>query len=92
MTKVDIKNAFRLCPVHPEDWPLLGYKFLGKYYFDICLLFGCRSFPFIFNSFADSLAWILVQKFHITDSSYGIDRLWFKRTTSLLFQFGSLSR
>ena len=66
MAKVDIKHAFRLCPVHPDDWPLLGYKWLGKYYFDICLPFGSRSSPFILNSFADSLAWILVQKFHVT--------------------------
>ena len=25
MAKLDIKHAFRLCPVCPSDWPLLGY-------------------------------------------------------------------
>ena len=28
MAKIDIKHAFRLCPVHLNDWPLLGYKWL----------------------------------------------------------------
>lgn len=63
MAKIDIKHAFRLCPVHPDDWPLLGYKWLGKYFFDVRLPFGSRSSPFIFNTFADSLAWILIHKY-----------------------------
>lgn len=66
MAKIDIKHAFRLCPVHPDDWPLLGFKWLGKYFFDICLPFGSRSSPFIFNTFADALAWILIHKFGVT--------------------------
>ena len=60
MAKIDIKHAFRLCPVHPDDWPLLGFKWLGNYFFDVCLPFGSRSSPFIFNTFADALAWILI--------------------------------
>jgi len=66
MAKIDIKHAFRLCPVHRSAWPLLGYKWLGKYYFDIRLPFGSRSSPFIFNTFADALTWILVHKFGLT--------------------------
>ena len=66
MAKIDIKHAFRLCPVHRSDWPLLGYKWLGKYFFDIRLPFGSRSSPFIFNTFADALNWILVHKFSLT--------------------------
>ena len=66
MAKIDIKHAFRLCPVNPKDWPLLGYKWLGKYFFDVRLPFGSRSSPFIFNTFADALAWILIHKFGIT--------------------------
>jgi len=25
MGKFDIRHAFRICPVHPDDWPLLVY-------------------------------------------------------------------
>jgi len=70
MSKIDVKHAFRLCPVHPSDWPLLGYKWLGKYLFDIRLPFRSRSSPFIFNIFADALTWILVHKFNSTTFSF----------------------
>lgn len=32
LAKLDIKHAFRLCPVHPDDWYLLGYKWQGRYF------------------------------------------------------------
>ena len=60
MAKIDIKHAFRLCPVRPEDYQLLGMRWLGEYYFDTRLPFGGRSSPYIFNGFADALAWILI--------------------------------
>ena len=59
MAKIDIKHAFRLCPVHPQDYPLLGIRWQGKYYVDTRLPFGSRSSPFIFNRFADALWWII---------------------------------
>ena len=58
MAKIDIKNAFRLCPVHPLDHHLLGMKWRGSFYFDQILPFGLRSAPFIFNCLADTLEWI----------------------------------
>ena len=30
MAKLDIKSAFRLLPVHPEDFELLGFKFAPR--------------------------------------------------------------
>ena len=33
MGKIDIKHAFRLCPVRPEDYPLLGFSWQGQYFF-----------------------------------------------------------
>ena len=43
LVKTDIKSAFRIIPIHPEDYPLLGMKWRGNYYFDRCLPMGCRS-------------------------------------------------
>ena len=40
VAKVDLKNAFCLCPVSREDWHLLGIHWQGKYYIDKCLPFG----------------------------------------------------
>ena len=59
MAKVDIRHAFRLCPVREADWPLLCYVWQGKYYVDTRLPFGGRLSPATFNTFADVLTWIL---------------------------------
>ena len=64
LAKVDLNNAFRLCPVRPEDWHLLGIRWRGQYYVDKCLPFGLRSAPFLFNMVADALEWILRYHFH----------------------------
>ena len=37
MAKVDLKNAFKLCPVRQEDWHLLGIHWRNQYYVDKCL-------------------------------------------------------
>ncbi len=31
MAKADLQNAFRLCPVHPLDWPLLGMQWRNQF-------------------------------------------------------------
>lgn len=59
MAKTDIESAFRLYPVHPEDWELLGMKWEGKYFFEKSIPFGLRSGPFIFNQLAEAIEWIL---------------------------------
>ena len=65
MAKLDVKHAFRLCPVREADWVHLGYCWNGQYFIDTRLPFGSRSSPFIFNSFADALLWILTVSFSI---------------------------
>jgi hypothetical protein len=41
LAKCDIKSAFRLLPVHPDDYELLGFSFKNKYYFDKAMPMGC---------------------------------------------------
>ncbi len=60
MAKVDLKSAFRMIPVRPQDWELLGLRWQGNYYFDTCLPFGLRSAPYLFNQYAEALQWILL--------------------------------
>ncbi|KAF7366908.1 Integrase/recombinase xerD [Mycena sanguinolenta] len=59
LVKLDLESAFRHIPVRPEDWPLLGFTWEGKFFHDLVLGFGCRSAPYIFNLFAEALHWIL---------------------------------
>jgi hypothetical protein len=58
MAKMDIQHAFRLVPVRPADWPLLGYKCGVYFYFDIVLPFGSRSSPYHFCLVSDGVHWI----------------------------------
>ena len=58
LAKLDIKNAFRICPVRKDDWWLLCFEWGGKYYVYVKLPFGGRSSPGIFNNFADLLCWV----------------------------------
>lgn len=62
MAKSDIKAAFRQCPVRPRDYPLLGFEWQGRYYYDAVLPFGLCSAPFIFAQLATALHWITCQR------------------------------
>lgn len=57
--KLNLKSAFCHIPICPDDWPLLGFEWLRKLYYDTILTFGMRSAPYIFNLFAEALHWIL---------------------------------
>lgn len=58
LSKIDIKDAYRILPVHPIDQLLQGMVHDDKLYFDKALAFGSRSSCGIFCRFADIIAWI----------------------------------
>ena len=43
LAKTNIKSAFRIIPIHPNDYPLLGMKWRGRFYYDRCIPMGCSS-------------------------------------------------
>ena len=57
--KIDLKSAFRQCPVRAADWHLLGLHWRGQYYYDKCLPYGLRLSPFLFNTVAVALAYVI---------------------------------
>ena len=73
MAKLDIKSAFRLCPVRPEDWHLLGFSFCDLYFVDLCLPFGLRSSVNRFTRLADTLIWILKNNYGLKNIIYDLD-------------------
>ena len=75
LAKIDLKAAFRMVPIDPKDWDLLGMKWQGSFYLDTCLPFGLRSAPYLFNHFAEALHWIL-------DNNYQVDAVPTTLTTS----------
>ena len=68
MAKIDIKSAYRVVPVHPQDRCLLGMQWDGKVFVDSALLFGLRSAPKILNALTDALEWIV--------RDHGVEHLW----------------
>lgn len=76
MAKTDLKSAFRLIPVHPSDWNLMGIYWQSQYYVDLYLPFGLRSAPFLFNQLSDALEWVLKHNYglehviHILDDFF----------------------
>jgi hypothetical protein len=56
MFKVDLKDAFRHVRVHPDDVPLLGLFWNGQVIVDLCLPFGLRTAPAIFNRLSKLVA------------------------------------
>ena len=62
LAKIDIENAFRNVPIHPDDRHLLGMMWDNQLYIDTTLPFGLRSAPKIFNAVADGLQWIALER------------------------------
>ena len=73
MAKFDVQSAYRNVAVLPSQRYLLGMKWRGKFYVDLVLPFGLRSAPFIFNSIADLVEWILRNNFMIRDLLHYLD-------------------
>ncbi len=61
MAKTDIKSAYRLVPVHPQDRRWLGMRWDDATYVDGMLPFGLRSAPKLFTAFGDALEWCIAR-------------------------------
>ncbi|KAJ1089006.1 hypothetical protein NDU88_002160 [Pleurodeles waltl] len=62
MAKADIESAFRLLPVHPGSFHILGMKWAGQYFYDKCMPMGCAVSCSLFETFACFLEWALKEQ------------------------------
>ena len=94
MAKTDLKSAFRLIPIHPDDWNLLGIYWQSKFYVDLYLPFGLRSAPYIFNQLSDALEWILKHNYGVKHVIHILDDFFIAEPSKLrcLLSFSSLLR
>ncbi|CAH3131897.1 unnamed protein product [Pocillopora meandrina] len=62
MAKTDVKSAFRIIPIQPADYSLLGtcLKWENLYYFDRTLPMGLTSSCAIFEAVSTALEWISI--------------------------------
>ena len=73
MAKTDLKSAFRIMPIHPGDWNLLGIYWESHFYVDLYLPFGLRSSPFLFNQISEALEWILKHNYGLGNVIHILD-------------------
>ena len=64
MAKADIESAYRIVPIHPSQFHLLGFKWRGKYYYDKYLPMGMAESCSIFELISDAFVYIM-KNFHI---------------------------
>lgn len=57
LAKMDVKAAFRLLILHPDDFELFGFKFKNNFFFDKCLPMGCSAACALFEKFATFIEW-----------------------------------
>ena len=65
LAKTDIKNAFRIIPIYPNDYGLLGMQWRGLYYYDRCVPMGCFSSCLTFETFSTAVEWVAHNKLKI---------------------------
>ena len=68
LLKIDLKSAYRIVPLHPQDQYLFGVTWDNWVYVDQALPFGLHSAPVIFTAVADAIGWALLEvglHFHI---------------------------
>ena len=73
LAKTDIKNAFRLIPISPSDYNLLGICWRDKFYVDRNLAMGLSSSCKIFECFSSAVEWIARFKLNIAGILHLLD-------------------
>ena len=86
LAKTDIKSAFRIIPIHPSDYPLLGIKWRGLYYYDRCMPMGCSSSCKTFEAFSTAIEWIARHKLEVDELLHLLDDFLFVSATYIQCQ------
>ena len=71
--KFDISSAFKLLPVHPSQYCLLGFQFENQLYFDRTLSFGLRCSCALWELFATFLEWLFKEISRSDDLDHYLD-------------------
>ncbi|MDY6841666.1 MAG: reverse transcriptase domain-containing protein [Pseudomonadota bacterium] len=73
LVKVDIRSAFRLLPIHPDDFCLMGMQVDGKFFVDKALPFGCSVSCALFEKFSTFLEWCVRTASHSENIIHYLD-------------------
>ena len=97
LAKADIKSAFRLLPVSPFDYELLGFSFENMFYFDKCMPMGCSISCSLFEKFSSFLEYQVKQAAQTPFITHYLDDFLFVGTSvsscaCLLHEFTSMCK
>ena len=65
LAKTDVRSAFRIIPVHPKEYHLLGMKWRDEFYVDRCLPMGLASSCRSFEKLSTAMQWVARNKLEI---------------------------
>ena len=83
IAKADLQDAFRIIPVSPLVYRLLGFKCQGLNYFDRCFPMGCSNSCQTVELLSQALQWISQHKFQVSSISHILDDfIFFSKTQS----------
>ena len=85
--KTDISDAYRIIPLHPDEYPKLGIYFEGQYYFDKNLPQGCGSSAKIFETFVTALQAIFQHYYPQAEVTHLLDDFFFAARNRAQCQF-----
>ena len=77
MAKSDIKDAFRIVPVSPHDYHLLGFTWRDQFYYERCLPMGASSSCQIFERLSTALQWVMLNRWQAGGMSHILDDFFF---------------
>lgn len=73
LIKLDVEAAYKQVPVRREDWPLLGFMWQGKWYYERTLPFGLKSSCRLWELYATALHHFFVHTIGIEHVVHYID-------------------
>ena len=73
LAKTDIQSAFRIIPISPRDYDLLGMFWQGNFYYDRAMPMGCASSCRTFEMFSTALQWVSQNRLNIVHLIHILD-------------------
>ena len=70
MSKADVKNAFRVIPLHPEVRHLFVFHWKNNFYVDLALPMGCSASCQLFECLSTAIEWIAKEKLNKDNVHY----------------------
>ena len=79
---MDIKSAFRLLPVYPGNFNLLGFKIDSDYFIDKCMPMGCSISCSTFEQISTFLHWLTTKESNSENLDHYLDFFFAEKANS----------